>query len=822
MRMNHFDEVGVSKHVPISHLNSSTMFETVQGQLGVVFKISGVPFETERNDVLNQYQQTWQRAIAQLDERFAVYVTIHHHCDQVTLPGDFAADFCRQLDDDYQRTFQDQRYYVNDLYLTLIYKGIAVTKPGLIVGLLQGLTQRAVKKARQLLRHSQIAALMAMANRVSALLSPFSVRLLGENDKHLGYSELLQFLGMLVNGGKQQQYAPITMAMPIYKSLMHAKKDQHYYPCSHIGQYLSIRQIFFGEAIQLHEVGDQAKQYAAILSIKQYSAQTASIYLNTLLHLPYEFIATHSFCVEPKDRALHKIQKQIIKMHNVADPAVSQLSALEVARDQLACGECVMGYHHHSIMIIEDKLAYLENACNAVIKCYADAGMVAVRESLGKEAAYWAQIPGNTRYIARTSLVTSHNFTDFAPLHNYRYGYHDQNHLTAAVSLLRTPANTPYYFNFHVKGEKNNPSKGHTMIIGGNGAGKTVLMCFLDAQLSRYSGASYYFDRDRGAEIYIRACGGYYASLSPDNPDDTCFNPFSMPDTAANRQFNRDLIAAMCKASVEDVIDVDSLNQIKQCIDYGYDELSDLHRTLSNVCRLLPVNFPYWPSLRRWLRGAGRYDDGEYAYIFDNVKDKFSQSDKVGFDLTHFLDREPAAIRTVLMMYLCQRIDNQLSGRLAAIYFDEGWQNLVDPYWQKKLQRWLPTLRKRNAFIVMATQSITSIIQSPLFHVFIDNVATQIYFANPMARHEEYVDRLHLTESEFSCVVDNVPESRLFLIKQGKQSALCLLDLSNIKKYLSVLSANAASVKYLEQLRKKLGNYPQQWLEKFMNKQAET
>ena len=42
-------EVGVSKHVPITHLNSPTIAETKDGMVFSVLKIEGVPFQTEKN-----------------------------------------------------------------------------------------------------------------------------------------------------------------------------------------------------------------------------------------------------------------------------------------------------------------------------------------------------------------------------------------------------------------------------------------------------------------------------------------------------------------------------------------------------------------------------------------------------------------------------------------------------------------------------------------------------------------------------------------------------------------------------------------------------
>ncbi len=48
------------------------------------------------------------------------------------------------------------------------------------------------------------------------------------------------------------------------------------------------------------------------------------------------------------------------------------------------------------------------------------------------------------------------------------------------------------------------------MIIGPTGAGKTVLLNFLCAQSQKFQGRMFFFDKDRGAEIFVRSIRGRY------------------------------------------------------------------------------------------------------------------------------------------------------------------------------------------------------------------------------------------------------------------------------------------------------------------------
>src|SRR3546814_18564485 len=53
----------------------------------------------------------------------------------------------------------------------------------------------------------------------------------------------------------------------------------------------------------------------------------------------------------------------------------------------------------------------------------------------------------------------------------------------------------------------------------------------------------FFFDKDRGAEIFVRACGGNYLAL--ENGRSTGFNPFQCDRDEANVQFLADLVKVL-------------------------------------------------------------------------------------------------------------------------------------------------------------------------------------------------------------------------------------------------------------------------------------
>lgn len=148
----------------------------------------------------------------------------------------------------------------------------------------------------------------------------------------------------------------------------------------------------------------------------------------------------------------------------------------------------------------------------------------------------------------------------------------------------------------------------------------------------------------------------------------------------------------------------------------------------------------------------------------------------------------------------------------------EAWQLFASPFWEKCLKEWLPTIRKKNGHFIFDTQSPKTIVDSPIKHIVLDNLATMIVFPNPLADRETYLGQLNLTESQYQAIQDINPESRIFLYKQGKQAKLCKLDLSRLAEYIRVLSGNTRSTKLLDEIIHEVGDSPDHWLPLFFER----
>jgi type IV secretory pathway VirB4 component len=86
-----------------------------------------------------------------------------------------------------------------------------------------------------------------------------------------------------------------------------------------------------------------------------------------------------------------------------------------------------------------------------------------------------------------------------------------------------------------------------------------------------------------------------------------------------------------------------------------------------------------------------------------------------------------------VLTYLFHRIEGRLDGRPTLLIIDEGWLVLDDPAFAQQLREWLKTLRKKNASVVFATQSLSDIDGSSIAPAIVESCPTRIFLPNERA-----------------------------------------------------------------------------------------
>ncbi|HWU48614.1 MAG TPA: VirB4 family type IV secretion/conjugal transfer ATPase [Asticcacaulis sp.] len=748
------------------------------GSLMQTIHLEGFAFETADTDEVNHRQIVRAAALRAIgSSRFVLYHHIVRRRVSVGLEAAFDDPVCELIQQKWRDRLSSRQVFVNDLFITVVRRnpkgkvGFAESLAGLM-GRGVGATAQAAQQARD---HKE---LQGASEALLAALQAYGPRLLGGYETANGRcNELLELLSCLFNGEMR----------PVLR------------PTSDIGHYLPYRRVSFGlEALEQASLG-AGKDFSAILSLKDYPPHATPGMCDALLRLPFEMSLTESFAFVDRQIGLERVNLALRRMRAADEEALSLRQGLMNAKDDLAAGAMGLGEHHMSVLVRAGSLEALDPAVAQALAALADLGAVAVREDVNLEPAFWAQFPGNEAYIARKALISTSAYASFASLHGFPIGQPEGNHWGQAVTVFETSSGTPYYFNFH------KADLGNFTVIGPSGSGKTVLLNFLAAQAQKFQPRTVLFDKDRGAEIFIRAIGGHYATLRPGEPSG--FNPLRMDDTPGNRAFLRALIGRLATradlplSSEEEAI-------ISEAVDANFEQepkyrrLRYLRELLSGARR--PTHGDLAARLAPWV------GEGENAWLFDNEDDALDMDRRtLGFDMTLLLN-DPI-LRTPCMMYLFQRVEERLDGTPTILIIDEGWKALDDDAFAAAIRNWMKTLRKRNAILGFGTQSARDALDSRIASAIIEQTATQVFTPNPRAQAEDYCDGFGLTEHELDLIRAIPAASRAFLVKHGNHSVVARLDLSSMPEILTVLSGREQSVRRLDELRARLGDDPALW-----------
>ena len=91
------------------------------------------------------------------------------------------------------------------------------------------------------------------------------------------------------------------------------------------------------------------------------------------------------------------------------------------------------------------------------------------------------------------------------------------------------------------------------------------------------------------------------------------------------------------------------------------------------------------------------------------------------------------AVASAVFSYLFHRIEGRFDGRPTLLIIDEGWLALDDREFAGQLREWLKTLRKKNASVIFATQSLADIDGSAIAPAIIESCPTRILLPNDRA-----------------------------------------------------------------------------------------
>jgi type IV secretion system protein TrbE len=433
-----------------------------------------------------------------------------------------------------------------------------------------------------------------------------------------------------------------------------------------------------------------------------------------------------------------------LKMATDADQAITEAEG----------GAVRYCYVTPKIVITENLSDVADDNAQLVFKVCQNMGFDPRIESINAVEAWLGSLPGHGWYDVRRPLVNTQNLADILPLTSIWPGlatnpcpFYQKD--TPALCYGATTGSTPFRFNLHVG------DTGHTGIFGPTGSGKSVALGTIAANFQAIpAGQVFFFDKGYSAFVLTKALGGQHLDLGE---DEVPLQPLARVDDETDRMKLQTLL--------EDWLELQSIRLVPaqrkalwralELVGEGPTE----QRTISSLVTQVQDN-----AVRDGLNAfslagpLGRFLDADHDVLLEG---RF-----VTFELETLMAMGPKVVVPVTT-YLFHRIDQRLDGRPTLIIVDEAWIMLTNSVFGAKVEEWLRTLRKKNAAVVLATQSLSEITNSPHRDVILESCPTKLYLPNPEAKNaasRELYRRFGLSDRQIDIVADAAPKRHYYYV----------------------------------------------------------
>lgn len=401
----------------------------------------------------------------------------------------------------------------------------------------------------------------------------------------------------------------------------------------------------------------------------------------------------------------------------VDNDAANKAGEADFALQDLGGDAVAYAYVTASVVVWDEDAARADAKLALVEKVIQGRELTVIRESVNAVEAWLGTLPGHVYANVRQPPLSTLNLAHLAPLSAVWAGPERNRHLDGPPLLIaRTAGSTPFRLSLHVD------DVGHTLVVGPTGAGKSVLLAMLALSFRRYPNAQIFaFDFGASSRAAVLGMGGDFHDLSGEGGAAPSLQPLAMIDQPEERTWAAEWLAAIL---IREGVTITP--GVREHLWAALGSLAGApvaERTLTGLVALL-ASPPLKAALAPFILG------GPHGRLLDGASEWLGEGDVQVFE-TEGLARVGAA--PAVLAYLFHRIGRRLDGRPTLILIDEGWLALDDPAFGAQLREWLKTLRKKNASVVFATQSLADVTSSAIAAAIIESCPTRIFLPNPRA-----------------------------------------------------------------------------------------
>ncbi|MBY5836280.1 conjugal transfer protein TrbE [Rhizobium leguminosarum] len=425
-----------------------------------------------------------------------------------------------------------------------------------------------------------------------------------------------------------------------------------------------------------------------------------------------------------KRKSIAAILKEVMTNEQsvlVDTDAANKAADADLALQELGADVAGMAYVTATITVWDADPRLADEKLRLVEKVIQGRDLTVMIETVNAVDAWLGSLPGHAYANVRQPPISTLNLAHMIPLSAVWAGPERDEHFDAPPLLFgKTEGSTPFRLSLHVG------DVGHTLVVGPTGAGKSVLLALMALQFRRYDRAQV-FAFDFGGSIRVAALtmGGDWhdlgGSLTEGSNTSVSLQPLARIHDAHERAWAADWITAILMRE-----GITITPEVKEHIWTALTSLASApveERTITGLAVLLQSN-DLKQALRPYCVGGphGRLLDAETEHLGSSRVQAFEIEGLVG-----------TGAAPAVLTYLFHRIGDRLDGSPTLLIIDEGWLALDDEGFSNQLREWLKTLRKKNASVIFATQSLSDIDSSGIAPAIIESCPTRLLLPNERA-----------------------------------------------------------------------------------------
>ncbi|MFG1235581.1 conjugal transfer protein TrbE [Xanthobacter autotrophicus DSM 597] len=459
--------------------------------------------------------------------------------------------------------------------------------------------------------------------------------------------------------------------------------------------------------------------------------------------------------------------------------ATNKAADADMALQELGADLAGMAYVTATITVWDGDPRLADEKLRLVEKVIQSRDFTAMIEAVNAVDAWLGSLPGHLYANVRQPPISTLNLAHMIPLSAVWAGPAQDEHFKAPPLFFgKTEGSTPFRFSLHVG------DVGHTLIVGPTGSGKSVLLALMALQFRRYDRSQIFaFDFGGSIRAAALAMGGDWhdlgGGLTEGSETSVSLQPLARIHDTYERAWAADWIVAILMRE-----GVTITPEVKEHIWTGLTSLASApveERTITGLTVLLQSN-DLKQAIRPYCVG------GPYGRLLDAEFEHLGSAAVLAFEIEGLVGSGGAP---AVLSYLFHRISDRLDGSPTLLIIDEGWLALNDPGFAKQLTEWLVTLRKKNASVVFATQSLAQIEKSTIAAEIVDSCHTRLLLPNDRAIEPQITSiyrRFGLNDRQIEILARATPK-RDYYCQSRSGNRLFELGLSDVGLALCAASA---------------------------------